>query len=74
MYALTLVATALALMTIIGVALSLINSASSLRVALAALSLILAVVFYLSLWFSFIDTFGLRKPDADAKATTDMPP
>ncbi len=73
LYALTLLATAMGLMTVIGVVLSLINSASSMRVALAALSMVLAVVFYLTLWFSFVDTFGLRNPDADADKSVDAP-
>lgn len=61
LYGLTLIASALGLTTVLGVVLSMVGSPASIRVALAALAMVMAVVFYVSLWFSFIDTFGLRR-------------
>ncbi len=68
LYGLTLIACALGLTTVIGVALSIVDSPGSIRVAIAGLAMVLSVVFYVSLWFSFIDTFGLRRPAAPPRS------
>ncbi len=68
LYSLALLASSFVLMSIVGVALMLFSSGSMVRVAIAAMSMVMAVVFYASLWSSFVDTFGLRKPeDAENK-------